>query len=153
MKISEFKKIEWRAGIMVEYRGKEYSVGSVDFEETLIALVDPNLGNDITADDFVWVRCEHCDIVKPEIRDSFGNIINEGDVLEICKTDGGKAVNSCKAVVFWDETDCMWFISGFGMLLTWQAQLDAHLTVRVLGNKQEDPSLMDGVELDDGYVE
>lgn len=60
MKNKEFIAFKFGAGQKVLYKGKEYDLVSVDFEEQLIGFIDEtnNLSDTVT-----WVRCENCEII------------------------------------------------------------------------------------------
>ena len=53
MTIQEFDNTGWCCGMKCIYRGKEHDIGSCDFEEKLVGVVDDN------TDALIWVRCEN----------------------------------------------------------------------------------------------
>lgn len=56
MTIQEFNNTGWSGGMKCLYNGNEHEVGSCDFEEQLVGIVDSN-------DDIVWVRCENITLI------------------------------------------------------------------------------------------
>lgn len=66
MTIQEFDNTRFCAGMRVEYRGKEYVIMSVDFQERTIGIVWDEIENDETFDvdyEIRWVRCENCKLL------------------------------------------------------------------------------------------
>lgn len=53
MTIQEFDSTAFGAGMTGVYNGRKYDIGSCDFSEKLIGLVDDN------TDDLFFVRCEN----------------------------------------------------------------------------------------------
>ena len=67
MTIEEFNGTRFYAGMIVEYKGIDYPVMSVDFEEALIGIVTNEIehDNDMDVDyDVRWVRCENCNLLE-----------------------------------------------------------------------------------------
>jgi hypothetical protein len=62
MTIDEFNKMRFGAGMKIFYKGKEYDIRSVDFEEALIGIDEKILGGD--EGDISWKRCENCQLVS-----------------------------------------------------------------------------------------
>lgn len=60
MEIEEFNKTSFGAGMIAKYKGCEYPVVSVNFEESLFGLGDINVDDD----DLIWVRCENVDLIN-----------------------------------------------------------------------------------------
>lgn len=54
MTIEEFDNFKFHAGMVVKYQERLYAVASVDFEERLMGLDDPEI------QDVRWKRCENC---------------------------------------------------------------------------------------------
>ena len=53
MTVTEFNNTGWSGGMKCDYQDKQYDIGSCDFEEKTVGLVDGN------TDDIFWVQCEH----------------------------------------------------------------------------------------------
>lgn len=58
MTIEDFDKTAFRAGMKVEYKGKNYDLSSVNFEEKLIGF-----DVDESDDDPMWARCENVQLL------------------------------------------------------------------------------------------
>lgn len=58
----EFNNTSFGKGDTAVYNGKEYPVGSVDFEEQLIGLVMEIEGGD-NPEERTWVRCENVEFI------------------------------------------------------------------------------------------
>ncbi len=56
MTVEEFDKTRFGAGDKARYKGENYLIGSVDFEERLIALYENN-------EEYTWVRCENIEFI------------------------------------------------------------------------------------------
>ncbi len=61
MTVEEFLNTGFRSGDNANYKGKEYPIAQVDFEECLIGLLMEIPGGD--PDDVSWVRCENITLV------------------------------------------------------------------------------------------
>lgn len=59
MSIEEFEDTRFGRGMKVRYKGVEYPIASVDFEESLIGIEFTENG------EICWVRCENLTIVEP----------------------------------------------------------------------------------------
>ncbi len=59
MTTDEFKKTGFTHNMQVTFKGEKYSVGEVDFDQSLIGLIGYYLGD---YDMIKWVRCENIDI-------------------------------------------------------------------------------------------
>jgi hypothetical protein len=59
MTIKEFNETGWSGGMFCLYKGKQHAIGSCDFEEGLVGIVDESI------DDISWVRCENITLVTP----------------------------------------------------------------------------------------
>ena len=55
MKLEEFEKQAWKSGMRAKYHGGEFDIATVNFEESLIGLLDKEEVN--------WVRCENVELV------------------------------------------------------------------------------------------
>lgn len=53
----EFSKTGWGANMKCTYKGAEYNIVSVNFQEKLVAL-------ECGEDDEIWVRCENIEFVQ-----------------------------------------------------------------------------------------
>ena len=60
MTIEQFDLTGFTGNQKVEYKGKEYVLYSVDFQEKLLAI---NYWND--EDELKWVRCENVKLILP----------------------------------------------------------------------------------------
>ncbi len=58
MEQEDFDKTQFKAGMRVNYKGAEYPVVGVNFEERLLGL-----GDDFENDDLTWVRCENAEFI------------------------------------------------------------------------------------------
>jgi len=58
MKIEEFNKTRFGVKTIIKYKGEQFNVFSVDFEEKLIGFVE-NKDEQLT-----WIRCENCEIIE-----------------------------------------------------------------------------------------
>lgn len=59
----EFDKKGWCAETKAEYKGIEYYVGSINFEERLVGLW--NLNSDMEdMSDMIWARCENIELIN-----------------------------------------------------------------------------------------
>lgn len=61
MTLEEFKAVRWKSGFRAKYRNGEYSVASVNFIESLLALDDGSSDSDA---DWMWVRCESVELLQ-----------------------------------------------------------------------------------------
>jgi len=77
MNFDEFDNYQFGAGIAAKYKGKEYTVISVDFNERLFGLLLDCCHDD---DDLMWVRCENVTIEKqqpPHTKNLNGVYVND----------------------------------------------------------------------------
>jgi len=66
MTIEEFDKTRFTGGMKCEYKGKEYEIISVDFEEKTIAINEFDSFDDNGADDLDWKRCENITLITKQ---------------------------------------------------------------------------------------
>ena len=66
MTTEQFDKTGFTGGMKCEYKGKEYDIISVDFEERIIAINELDSFDDNGSDDLDWKRCENITILKQE---------------------------------------------------------------------------------------
>lgn len=59
MTIQEFEKTSFGAGMKLKYRDEVYQLGSVDFFENLVGMVNPD-----DEDNLMWARCENVELVS-----------------------------------------------------------------------------------------
>jgi hypothetical protein len=59
MTIDQFDCMSFKSDMKAMYDGQEFDVVSVDFEEKLIGLEDPEFPEETK-----WVRCENCQIIN-----------------------------------------------------------------------------------------
>ena len=58
MEISEFEKTAFTAGMYCEFKGNEFEIISVDFEENLIAI------DQFGDEELMWKRCENITLIE-----------------------------------------------------------------------------------------
>lgn len=63
MTIEEFDKTGFTIGMKCEYKGKQYDIISVDFEERIIAINQFDSFDDNVANDLDWKRCENIKLI------------------------------------------------------------------------------------------
>lgn len=63
MTTEEFNERQWTAGMKAEYNGKVFKIGSVDFEEKLVAIYECG-----TDEELCWKRCENVEIVPTKTK-------------------------------------------------------------------------------------
>jgi len=63
MTIEEFDKTGFTGQMKCEYKGKEYDIISVDFEERIIAINETQSFDDDGRDELDWKRCENITIL------------------------------------------------------------------------------------------
>jgi hypothetical protein len=56
MTITEFNKTKWHSKMQCEYDGNIYEIGSINFKESLIGLVEDD-------EEVQCVRCENVDLI------------------------------------------------------------------------------------------
>jgi hypothetical protein len=59
MTTEEFDNTKWRGGMKIKYKGNEYKIYALDFDERLIAAKGVTMGTDEPN----WLRCENCELV------------------------------------------------------------------------------------------
>jgi len=64
MTIEEFDNTGFTGQMKCEYKGKEYEIISVDFEERIIAINEFDSFDDNGADDLDWKRCENITLIN-----------------------------------------------------------------------------------------
>jgi len=63
MTFEEFDKTGFTGRMKCEYKGKEYDIISVDFEERIIGINEFDSFDDNGSDDLDWKRCENITIL------------------------------------------------------------------------------------------
>lgn len=57
MKLEEFEKQAWKSGMKAKYHGGEFDIATINFEESLVGLMDDR-------EEISWVRCENVELIK-----------------------------------------------------------------------------------------